>query len=111
MLAEDLQRARNALFEENSEAPIHAARFMKSLSHPDRLKILCMVMDQEMSVAEIESAVGASQSAISQHLARLKDEGLLSARRDGRQIYYVIQDKTVLEIIRILYYRFCVSDE
>lgn len=97
-----------ALFaEDGSEAPERAAQFLKSFAHRDRLKILCCLVEQELSVAEIESHVGTSQSALSQHLGRLKDEGILSSRRDGRQIIYRISDPTALSLISVLYRRFC----
>ncbi len=90
-----------------SEAPERAARFLKSLAHRDRLKILCILVDQELSVSEIEESVGLRQSTVSQHLARMKEEGLLSAQRNGRQILYSIADPTALSIILLLYKRFC----
>ncbi len=90
-----------------SEAPERAARFLKSIAHRDRLKILCVLVAQELSVSEIKENVGLRQSAISQHLARMKEEGFISGRRDGRQIYYSIADPAALSIIMILYERFC----
>lgn len=101
-----------ALFaEDGSDAPERAAQFLKSFAHRDRLKILCCLVDQELSVAEIESKVGTSQSALSQHLGRLKDEGILSSRRAGRQIIYRICDPTALNLISVLYRRFCDGEE
>lgn len=93
--------------EVGSSAPDHAAKFLKLLAHRDRLKVLCVLLDVELSVAEIEENVGASQSATSQHLARLKDEGLVKSRRQGRQVLYSISDPSVYGIIEILYLRFC----
>lgn len=92
---------------DGSEAPQRAARFLKSIAHRDRLKILCTLVDQELSVSEIEDDVGIRQSAISQHLSLMKDEGLLKARRNGRQVLYSISDPTALNIIMLLYERFC----
>ena len=95
----------------SSDAPDRAAQFLKSLAHRDRLKVLCsLVVTQELSVAQIEAAVGASQSAVSQHLARLKDEGLVSARRSGRHVYYAISDPMVMSLIGLLYQRFCAEE-
>lgn len=93
-----------------SDAPERAARFLKSLAHRDRLRVLCGLVDGELPVAEIEARVGASQSAVSQHLARLRDEGVVTARRDGRRILYAIADPTVLQLITVLYARFCGAD-
>ncbi len=90
-----------------SDAPAQAASFLKSIAHRDRLKVLCGLLDGELSVAAIEAQVGASQSAVSQHLARLRDEGIVTARRDGRQVLYSIADPTVYGLIELLYQRFC----
>lgn len=92
---------------ESSDSPARAARFLKSLAHPDRLRVLCDLLDGEQSVAQIEAKVGASQSAISQHLARLKEEGIVKSRRVGRQILYQISDEIALGILELLYQRFC----
>lgn len=91
----------------DSEAPERAARFLKSLAHRDRLKLLCCLIDAEVPVAQLESRVGASQSAVSQHLALMRDEGVLKARRDGRQVFYSIADPMVLSLVKLLYERFC----
>ena len=93
-----------------SDAPERAASFLKSLAHRDRLKLLCGLIEGELPVSDIESQVGASQSAVSQHLARLKDEGILRSRRDGRQIFYSIADPVALEIVALLYQRFCAGE-
>ncbi len=92
---------------QGSDAPDQAARFLKSLAHRDRLKVLCCLIEKELSVADIEAKVGASQSAVSQHLTKLKDERVLQSRREGRQIFYSIADPTVLALIGLLYDRFC----
>lgn len=97
----------DAFADGGSDAPERAARFLKSLAHRDRLKVLCGLVEGELPVAAIEQRVGASQSAVSQHLARLKDEGLVTSRREGRQILYSIADPTVLSLIELLYRRFC----
>ena len=93
-----------------SDAPEQAARFLKSIAHRDRLKVLCGLLHGEQTVATIEDQVGASQSAVSQHLARLKAEGVVAARRDGRQIYYSISDPMVRDLIGLLYQRFCATE-
>ncbi|MEE2944761.1 MAG: metalloregulator ArsR/SmtB family transcription factor [Pseudomonadota bacterium] len=99
-----------AFTEGDSDAPEQAARFLKSIAHRDRLKLLCALLEGEQSVASIEAQVGASQSAVSQYLARFKAEGLVTARRDGRQIYYSISDPTVQSLIELLYARFCAKE-
>ena len=91
----------------DSDAPEKAARFLKSLAHRDRLRVLCALVTGELPVSEIERQTGARQSAVSQHLARLKAEGVVSARRDGRQILYSISDPIVFGVIELLYEKFC----
>lgn len=102
--------ALSAFTDGGSDAPEQAANFLKSIAHRDRLKLLCGLLDGEQTVAAIEAQVGVSQSAVSQHLARLKAEGILAARRDGRQIYYSISDPMVRSLIELLYLRFCAED-
>jgi len=84
-----------------------ASELMKALSHETRLLILCLLTEKEMSVSEIEEIIGLSQAAVSQQLARLRLEGLVSTRREGRQIYYQIVDKEVNTIVESLYDLFC----
>lgn len=83
------------------------AVLLKQLSHPQRLLILCSIAEGEKSVGQIEEACGASQSAVSQFLKGMRLEGLIEPRRDGKQIYYRIVDKRVLELMRSLYQIFC----
>lgn len=99
--------ALSAFTQGDNDAPAQAAQFLKSLAHRDRLKVLCGLLDGELSVAEIEAQVGASQSAVSQHLARLKDEGIVASRREGRKILYSISDPTAQRLLEVLYVRFC----
>jgi ArsR family transcriptional regulator, virulence genes transcriptional regulator len=83
------------------------AALLKQLSHPQRLLILCSLAEGEKSVGEIEEACGASQSAVSQFLKGMRLEGLIEARRDGKQVYYKIVDTRVLELMKSLYQIFC----
>ncbi len=83
------------------------AALLKQLSHPQRLLILCSMAEGEKSVGEIEEACGASQSAVSQFLKGMRLEGLIESRREGKQVYYKILDKRVLELMKSLYRIFC----
>lgn len=83
------------------------AALLKQLSHPQRLLILCSLADGEKTVSEIEAICGASQSSVSQFLKGMRLEGLVEPRREGKQIFYKIVDKRVLELIRSLYKIFC----
>ena len=80
---------------------------LKQLSHPQRLLIMCSLAEGEKSVGDIEDACGASQSAVSQFLKGMRMEGLIDARRDGKQVYYKIVDDRVVELMKSLYSVFC----
>jgi ArsR family transcriptional regulator len=84
-----------------------AAGALKAMAHPLRLKILCTLSNREVSVQDIVRQVGASQSNISQHLAILRDKGLLSCRRDATRIYYRIGDARTLQLIGLMRELFC----
>ena len=84
-----------------------AAAFLKALSHEGRLMILCHLSSGEKSVTELEQKLGSRQAAVSQQLARLRLEGLVSCRRDGKAMYYSIQDPKVVRIIELVYDMFC----
>ena len=79
-----------------------AAAFLKALSHEGRLMILCHLARGEKSVSELEALIGQRQAAVSQQLARLRLEGLVSTRRDGKAIYYTIRDARVLALLSCL---------
>ncbi len=84
-----------------------AAAFLKALSHEGRLMILCHLSSGEKSVTELEHLLESRQAAVSQQLARLRLEGLVATRRDGKAIYYSIQDPKVLRTITLVYDMFC----
>lgn len=84
-----------------------ASRSLKAMSHPLRLKILCTLGDQEVSVQEIVDSVGTSQSNISQHLAILRDKGILSARKDANKVFYRVSDHRTLRLIGMMQDVFC----
>lgn len=84
-----------------------AARSLKAMSHPLRLKILCTLGDREVSVQQIVDAVGTSQSNISQHLAILRDKDILAARKDANRVYYRIGDARTLRLIGMMQELFC----
>ena len=84
-----------------------ASEFLKALAHESRLMILCDLLHGEKSVGELEALLGRRQSTVSQQLARLRLEGLVSARRDGKTIYYSIASDKARSIIGALYESFC----
>jgi ArsR family transcriptional regulator, virulence genes transcriptional regulator len=80
----------------------NASAFLKSLGNPQRLRIMCLIMEKERPVGELAEAVELNQSAVSQHLALLRREGLLKTRRHGQTIFYQLADKRVMKFFSLL---------
>ena len=87
-----------------------ASRSLKAMSHPLRLKILCTLGNREISVQDIVEHVGTSQSNISQHLAILRDKGILLSRKDANRVYYKVGDTRTLRLIDMMREVFCTSE-
>ena len=87
-----------------------AAAFLKTLAHEGRLMILCHLGAGERSVGELEMLLDIRQAAVSQMLARLRDEGLVTTRRAGKTIYYSLSDSNTAQVIALLYSLFCGDD-
>lgn len=84
-----------------------AANLLRSLANENRLAILCQLYRGERSVGELEKAVGISQSALSQHLAKLRGAGVVTTRREAQTIYYTLSDAGAERVIGVLYEHFC----
>lgn len=84
-----------------------AAELMKALSNENRLIILCHLGTQEMSVSELNACVDLSQSSLSQHLARLRQDDVVKTRRESQTIYYSIANPSVIKVIALLQQEFC----
>jgi len=84
-----------------------ACNLMKVLSNPDRLMILCQLSQGEKRVGELEALLGIVQPTLSQQLTVLRDEQLVSTRRDGKNIHYSINSPQALAVIQTLYQQFC----
>ena len=84
-----------------------ATDFLKALAHEGRLMILCHLAGGERSVTELEELLSQRQAAVSQQLARLRLEGLVDSRRDGKAIYYRLADGRAREMIEVLHRMFC----
>lgn len=80
---------------------------MKAMSHPLRLKIISVLGDREVSVQDIVERVGTSQSNISQHLAIMRDKGVLRTRKDANRVYYRVGDQRTLQLIGMMREVFC----
>jgi ArsR family transcriptional regulator len=92
---------------DKDEDILQAALAMKSIAHPLRLKVLCVLGAGELSVQEIVDSVGTSQSNISQHLAILRDKGILSTRKDANRVYYRVGDQRTLKLVGMMRDVFC----
>jgi DNA-binding transcriptional ArsR family regulator len=84
-----------------------AARCLKAMSHPLRLKILCVLGNESVSVQDIVKYVGTSQSNISQHLAILRDKEIIACTKEANKVYYYIGDERMLKLISMMRDIFC----
>lgn len=100
----DLTRFDLSLFQESAG---RAATLLRLLANEKRLMVLCQLADGELAVGDIQSRVGLSQSALSQHLALLRAEGIVATRREGQAIFYRLDDPAAMRVIETLAELFC----
>jgi len=91
-------------------AATHACSLMKVLANPDRLMILCQLSQGEKRVGELEALLGIVQPTLSQQLTVLREQQLVSTRRDGKNIYYMLSSPQAMAVIKTLYEQFCSND-
>ena len=84
-----------------------AVKLLKSIANDKRLLIFCYILENRLSVSELQSLIKISQPALSQHLAKLRDEGIITAEKDGQTIYYRIKNTDTLKIIKTLQSIYC----
>jgi ArsR family transcriptional regulator len=84
-----------------------ASNFLKAISHEGRLMILCHLASGEKSVTELEELLSSRQAAVSQQLSRLRQEGLVRPRREGKVIYYALSDPRAVRVLDVVYDIFC----
>jgi len=84
-----------------------ASDFLKALAHENRLLLLCLLAERERSVTELEELLSLRQTTVSQQLARLRLDDLVTTRRDGRTVYYSLADERLKQFIRVIYDMFC----
>ena len=106
MVMTDVQALRTTLLQREDHIE-QASRALKAMAHPLRLKILCILGNQEVSVQDIVDCVGTSQSNISQHLAILREKGVLRTRKDANRVFYRVGDERVLNLIGMMREVFC----
>jgi ArsR family transcriptional regulator, virulence genes transcriptional regulator len=80
---------------------------LKQLAHPDRLKVLCSLLEKEKTVGELVEYAGASQSWVSQFLSRMKLEGLVESRKEGTSVHYRIADPRLRTLMQAIYRTYC----
>ena len=101
------QQARPADAEHMLENAQRAADFLKALAHENRLMILCILSQGEKSVSELEEMLSLRQATVSQQLARLRAEGLVASRRDGKAVYYRLASEPARVVVGAVYEIFC----
>ena len=84
-----------------------ASDFLKALAHENRLLLLCLLSERERSVTEHEELLSLRQTTVSQQLARLRLDGLVTTRRDGKAVYYSLADANTLKFVKVIYEMFC----
>lgn len=97
--------------EQLQENARRASALLKAMSNEHRLMVLCQLLHGEKSVGQLERIVGLSQSALSQHLARLRRDDLVKTRRSAQTIYYSLKGEEASAVINTLYTLYCAPDE
>ncbi len=92
------------------ESATRASNMMKLMGHPHRLMILCELKVAEKSVGELSKTIGISQSLVSQHLARMRHESVVSSRRDAQVVYYALSEGAASTLITTVYDIFCQTE-
>lgn len=104
-MSPDLHMLDPAAFEANA---VEVADILRALANERRLQILCVLMErEETNVGTLVSRIGISQSALSQHLAKMRDEGILAFRRESQTLWYRIVDPRIRELMAELYRLYC----
>ena len=94
-------------YDEMREHASDAAGLMKALGNESRLMIVCVLSEGELSVGQLNQRIQLSQSALSQHLAVLREQGMVQTRRESQTIYYRLADTTAMDIIKLLHATYC----
>lgn len=97
----------NPIFNLQDDSVEVASKALKAMGHPLRLKILCVISDQEMPIMDIVDRVGTTQSNVSQHIEILRSKGILQSRREGSKILCSVADSSILELMSAMQKTFC----
>lgn len=93
------------------ESAAEACGLLKVLANPDRLLLLCQMTQGEHSVSDLAAATGVEQPSLSQQLTVLRVNGLVSTRREGKQVFYNISSQNAMQVIDLLYRLYCLNDQ
>lgn len=102
-----MAKLKNLNIREMEASAAKAGALMRALGHEKRLLILCHLIRGELSVGALAERLGIAQSPLSQHLARLREEGLVATRREAQTIYYSLGDPVARKIVKLLYKTYC----
>ncbi len=108
MNAQSLDAGNKSSVKANFEHAKIATKQLKALANVNRLTILCVLCKGELSVSELNELVDISQSALSQHLAKLREDKIVTSRRSSQTIYYSISDGVAKDIIQVLHHYYCI---
>ena len=106
-----LKRQKTSTLDKIKSGSLDAANFLKLFSDKSRLLILCCLNEKEKTVSDLEKELDISQSSVSQKLGKLKDQGIVSSQRVGKNVFYKIKDPKVMVLIKTLYNLFCGAEE
>ena len=84
--------------------------FLKLIANPTRLLVLCTIVTGKCCVSDLEKVVKISQSALSQHLAKMREEGLIKSTKEGQKVYYSICDPNITKVLQVLYDIYCAEN-
>ena len=110
-LKKSIQRATPSLASQMDAQAEKAADLLKAMANPQRLRVLCLLLEGERSVGQINELVEISQSALSQHLAVLRDQQLVSTRRQAQTVFYSVAPGPVHDIIQTLHTIYCAQPD
>jgi len=96
--------------QELAENANKVAAILKQLSNPYRLMILCCLSEKELTVGDLNQQIDLSQSALSQHLAKLRESEIVATRRESQTIYYRISNEKIEDLLKVLQDKFCTND-
>ena len=106
-----MDQPENPLFGMKEQNILKASKALKAMGHPLRLKILCVIGEQELPVMDIVNQVGTTQSNISQHIDILREKEIITSRREGSKILCKVRDHNILQLMNAMQQTFCTVEK